>query len=90
MRICLDGYLDIVPVVVSDGMQNFPPDAGGPVQDGGGADDGGGEVGVDRQDVGTAPRVQPRHAQAVHRARHCNHHSIQCSAVDAHIGYEIC
>ena len=77
MRICLDGYLDIVPVVVvSDGLQNLPPDAGRPVQDGGGADDGGVQVRVDSQDVGTAPGVQPRHAQAVHRAHHCNHHSI--------------
>ena len=76
---CLDGYLDVVPVVVvSDGLQNLPPDAGRPVQDGGGADDGGVQVGVDSQDVGAAPRVQPRHAQAVHRAHHCNHHSIQC------------
>ena len=76
---CLDGYLDIVPVVVvSDGLQNLPPDAGRPVQDGGGADDGGVEVGVDRQDVSAAPRVQPWHAQAVYRAHHCNHHSIQC------------
>ena len=71
---CLDGYLDVVPVVVvSDGLQNLPPDAGRPVQDGGGADDGGVQVGVDSQDVGAAPGVQPRHAQAVHRAHHCNH-----------------
>ena len=74
---CLDGYLDVVPVVVvSDGLQNLPPDAGRPVQDGRGADDGGVEVRVDCQDVGAAPRVQPRHAQAVHRAHHCNRHSI--------------
>ena len=65
--------LDIVPVViVSDGLQNLPPDGGCPIQDGGGADDGGVEVSVDGQDVGAAPRVQPRHAQAVHCAHHCN------------------